>query len=454
MAAIFILDVILVFVFASWMAAVLRPPSRPAFLAALFVLVWTDLVLSTEVLSLLRMVTAPALLVSHALLALLALGAWRAAGRPAPPKIVLPSRRAMALCLKSLPDLWILGLMIGLAYALLAVVNLLVPPNNMDSMVYHLSRVAFWIQHQTLAPWPTPNLTQTIYPPNVELGSLWSMLFLRRDILAGFVQWFSALSAMVSVFGLGRTFGFSRPASAFASFVYLILPMIILQSTTTQNDLTLAAMITTMAYLLMLGLKTGHREMLILSGAAMGLALGMKLPAVLVLPGFGLGMAVAILTRKPKPVRRLVLWAGACLAGFVLLEAFNYIQNLVAYRHLLGGPQTMHYQANEVEPGNWALIRSNAARDVFSMMDLTGMPRPLAESAAAIRARLGRAVFSALRLPTDRRELNAERHRFNFETPMPVASEAGSFFGPLGFFYGSPLCCTGASPASSKETPA
>jgi len=439
MAVLFILDAILVLVFAYSLAAVFRPPSRPAFLVSLFVLVWADLVLTAEILSLLVLIKPLPVLAAHAVLAAIALAVHRAAGNPRPPEWRFPSREEIVSSIKSVPDLWFLSAAVGLTYALLSVVNLLVPPNNMDSLAYHLTRVAFWIQHQSLAPWPTPYLSQAAFPPNAEIGSLWSMLFLHRDLLAGFTQWFSALATSVSVFGLAHGFGYSRRQAGFAALLFMTLPMIVLQSTTTQNDLTAAAMVTAMVFLLRLGLRTRHAGMLILSGAAMGLALGTKFTVVMVLPGFALGLAYIVLSRKPRPIRMVLTWAGACAAGFVLLGAFIYVQNWRYYGSPIGNQEILSNQGNRHKVGLGTLIRSNVARDIYSLMDLSGVPMPLANAGVQARARLGAAAFKALGVPEDSPGLNKLSHSFTFKTPKPQASEAGSFFGPLGFLLWLPL---------------
>jgi len=438
-AALLIFDVVLVLVFACSLATVLRPPSKLAFLVSLFVLVWADLVLAVELLSLLVLIKPIPMVAVHAFLAAVALAVRRAAGNPRPPEFRLPSRDEIVRSVKSVPDLWFLGAAVGLTYVLLAVLNVLVPPNNIDSLAYHLTRVAFWIQHRSLAPWPTPYLSQTAFPPNAEIGSLASMLFLHRDLLAGFTQWFSALAASVSIFGLARGFGSSRRQAGFAALLFLTLPMIVLQATTTQNDLTAAALVTAMVFLLWLGLRTRQTGMLILSGAAMGLALGTKFTVVMALPGFAAGLAYIILTRKPRPIRMVLTWAGACAAGFVLLGAFMYVQNWRYFRSPIGSQEMLSNQVNHDAVGLGTLIHSNVARDIYSLMDLCGVPNPLANAGVNARARLGAAAFKVLGVPKDSPELDKYGHTFTFKRPKPQASEAGSFFGPLGFFLWLPL---------------
>ncbi|XGB42694.1 MAG: hypothetical protein LVS60_02285 [Nodosilinea sp. LVE1205-7] len=46
-------------------------------------------------------------------------------------------------------------------------VALVAPPNNWDSMTYHMARVMYWIQHQSVAHYPTHNLRQLDSPPGL-----------------------------------------------------------------------------------------------------------------------------------------------------------------------------------------------------------------------------------------------------------------------------------------------
>ncbi len=443
MTVLFIADVVLVLAFAGFLATTLRPSTRPAFLLSLFVIGWGGLVLTFEVLSLLHQVRPWPTAAGHALLTGAAFLGWVKAGRPRPPRFSLPGREAAVASLKSWPDVWALALTVGLVYALLAVLIVLVPPNNIDSMVYHLARVGYWIQHQTLAPWPTACLVQTIHPPNAEMGMLQSMIFLRSDVLAGFVQWVCALAAAVAIFGLARLLGAKRAPAALAASVFLSLPIIALESTTTQNDVATAAMVAAAAYFLGLGLRTEQPTPLYLSGAAFGLALGMKFTVALILPGFVLGLAWVTLTRRPRPWKKLFVWAGASIAGVVLFGAFNYIQCWRYYGHPLGTPEMIHYQGSEEGAGDLRMMRMNAARDIYGLMDFTGLPRPLAGPAVKVRAKAGKAVFGALGLKDDHRRFDAHGSRFSFDFPKPLATEAGAFFGPLGFFLILPLLLWG-----------
>jgi hypothetical protein len=171
----------------------------------------------------------------------------------------------------------------------------------------------------------------------------------------------------------------------------------------------------------------------------MGLALGAKFTAGMMLPGFALGLGFVFLTRRPRPLRMMAIWSGACLAGFVLLGAFNYAQTWLFYKAPLGSANMVSRMSNRGQVGLGTLVRSNVARDIYSLMDFAGVPKPLAWAGVNARAKAGAAAFKLLRVPTDSPALNRFEHAFTFKKPRPEASEAGSFFGPLGFFLWLPL---------------
>ena len=79
----------------------------------------------------------------------------------------------------------------------------------------------------------------------------------------------------------------------------MTFPQIILQSTTTQNDLVATFFFISTLYFLFLDLKI-EGQTLILSGIALGLAVGTKATILLVLPGLAVAvLVIGLLTGKP-----------------------------------------------------------------------------------------------------------------------------------------------------------
>src|SRR6266542_2522369 len=109
-------------------------------------------------------------------------------------------------------------------------------PNTVDSMAYHLARVAHWAQDQTVAPYPTNIRRQLALAPGAEFAILHLQLLSGSDRFASLPQWASMVGALVGVSAIAAQLGAPRPAQIFAALVCASLPIGILQSTSTQND--------------------------------------------------------------------------------------------------------------------------------------------------------------------------------------------------------------------------
>ena len=70
---------------------------------------------------------------------------------------------------------------------------------------------------------------------------MWNILFAGTDRAAGLVQWTAGVVSIPGVMVLARAMGRTKPQSLFAGLLWATFPQVLLQSTTTQNDLTVAA---------------------------------------------------------------------------------------------------------------------------------------------------------------------------------------------------------------------
>src|SRR3989339_995797 len=64
----------------------------------------------------------------------------------------------------------ITAILIGTILFVTFAIALSTPPNTYDSLGYHMTRVAYWVQHQSVAhyPAPAPDLRQLYMPPLAE----------------------------------------------------------------------------------------------------------------------------------------------------------------------------------------------------------------------------------------------------------------------------------------------
>jgi 4-amino-4-deoxy-L-arabinose transferase-like glycosyltransferase len=254
-------------------------------------------------------------------------------------------------------------------------------------MSTHLSRVGYWLQHGSFFPWPTSRVLQLIYPLDAQLQMYWTVLFIHSDALVGFVQWTAALACGVGIFALARFLGWSRPQSAFAALVFPGFPLVLLQSTTTQNDLVIAALALPALYFLLLGLKTGQNSLLLLAGLSLGLALGTKQSSFFILVSLLIILALVWLKERKGMLRPLARWLGYTMVCFLLFSAYQYVINWVNFGSPMG-PSRVIDDSLGGQDISWAggNVFYNAPRLVYQSLDVSGLPNPLDGLAYKVKA--------------------------------------------------------------------
>ncbi len=168
---------------------------------------------------------------------------------------------------------WGLSLGAIVLAASIGFVALWAAPNNWDSMVYHLSRVMYWQQNQSVAFYPTPTLRQLHTNPGAEYALLHLQLLTGSDRLANLVQFGALVGSVIGVSLVTQLLGGQRRAQWLAGLFTLTIPMGILQATSTQNDYVAGFWLVCFVYF---GLQTCHDPKprnALLTGASLGLTL-------------------------------------------------------------------------------------------------------------------------------------------------------------------------------------
>ncbi len=110
------------------------------------------------------------------------------------------------------------------------------PPNNWDSMPYHMARVAHWIQNKTVQFFPTSIPRQLWASPWAEYAIAQFQILSQSDRFANMIQWWSMAGSVVGVSLIAKLLGATRRGQILSAVVCASLPVGILEGSSTQND--------------------------------------------------------------------------------------------------------------------------------------------------------------------------------------------------------------------------
>lgn len=256
--------------------------------------------------------------------------------------------RAVA-ALRALPrvDQVVLGAIVTLVAAEL-VLALFSPPNTYDSQTYHLPRIEQWVQRGSVDLYPTGIRRQITYPPGAEFLLLHLRLLTGADTLYNLLQWSAGVLCLLIVARLAAQLGVPRRGQLLAALVAASVPMMVLQASSTQTDLAVAAWVACVATLALDGvgrvpLRSPDLATVLLLGAATGLVTLTKATGGLLAGPFLIWWTLAQVRRawgRPLPVAR-VAGAALVIVGVALaISGPQFVRMTDTFGHPLG-PQNL-----------------------------------------------------------------------------------------------------------------
>lgn len=209
-----------------------------------------------------------------------------------------------------------------------ASIALAAPPNTWDSMTYHLPRVMHWIQNESVTHYPSHIQRQLYLPPFAEFVILHFQLLSSGDYFANLIQWFSFSGCIICVSLITRQLGADRYSQGFSAVFVATLPMGILQSTSTQNDLVVGFWIVCFVYFGLRLQQSLKWEYSVHLGLSLGLAVLTKGTAYIYIAPF----VIWFVSGGVKKYRSAVL-PHICIIFILvfLINAGHYTRNYALY---------------------------------------------------------------------------------------------------------------------------
>ena len=212
---------------------------------------------------------------------------------------------------------------------------LLYPPTNWDSMTYHMARVANWINNSNVSFYPTAICRQNYQPPLAEFAIMHLQVLSGSDLFANLVQWLSFIVSIVLGALIATELGLNRREQLLSSVVIATIPMAILQSTSTQNDLLVSSFVLSFAlFMLRLRMDFTPANMLFAS-LSLGLACLTKGTAFLYCAAIGASLALPILFAVRSNHALLIRHLGGLSLVVLMSIALNsghFARNYSLYR--------------------------------------------------------------------------------------------------------------------------
>jgi len=112
-----------------------------------------------------------------------------------------------------------------------------IPPNNWDSMAYHLPRVEHWIQNKNIYPYPTNIVRQVLTSPLSEYIIANFQILANTDAFSNLVQFASFIIILIIGTLIFSLLKIGMKGQLFLLLALLSIPMMLFQATTTQTDL-------------------------------------------------------------------------------------------------------------------------------------------------------------------------------------------------------------------------
>ena len=250
----------------------------------------------------------------------------------------------------------------------LLILAILIPPNNWDSMSYHMTRVEEWRQNLNVYPFPTSNIRQVNYPPLAEYIILNLQVLSQSDYFANLVQYFSLLGSLSLISLLAKSFGLDFRGQFLSILLLLSIPMVIFQSTSTQTDLTASFFLLGVIYSVFKILKSQgiFPEDIILLMAFLFLGGLVKYTVFVFSAPFLIAVAIHII--KYASIRAICQYASLGLLFLVIIFVPFLSRNVMYFGNLTGETGLLNLMGNE-QP-NLLKMLGNVSKNIADEMTI------------------------------------------------------------------------------------
>jgi hypothetical protein len=158
-------------------------------------------------------------------------------------------------------------------------------PHQWDSLTYHIARVAYYLQHGSTQHYAANYWAQVVHPNISPIINAYAFLISGRNEQAfAFLQLSSYFVLMLTTYATTMRLYKSRYLACILGFLSGLLVNVLMQATTPQNDLFIAALVSCAVLFCVEFRRVNRLFLIVLSGIAIGMGIGTKASFVLLFP--------------------------------------------------------------------------------------------------------------------------------------------------------------------------
>lgn len=214
-----------------------------------------------------------------------------------------------------------------LVLIILLVTALFTPPNNWDSMTYHLPRVENWLQNKSVFGLVSQIDRQVWMPKWTEMLLLLPASLASSDHILNLVQFTSLIIILFLLFSFARSLHLTYLQALLPVYLVLAFPTFLLESVTTKNDV-IAALIVLVSVLTFLNLlqEPNSSYSKLRFSAALALCCGAKGTTLILVPILFI-LAIYYLLKKGDLTKSFIMVSFPS----ILLNGQNWLENYRLY---------------------------------------------------------------------------------------------------------------------------
>ena len=357
-------------------ASVLSPkteenkPYGPAPFLYTLLIMFSQVVLTFEVLSLFKAITEINVLILNAGFFVSSIILWIKKDKPLYIPQIKEKTKEIWKALKRDKILMIMSFGFLFLMLLVILMDAFLPVTGGDALTYHLNRASYWMHQGSLNHFVISDDRNLVMPINSEILYLWNLLFFKTDIGLYYISFIGYIASVFCIFNILEYFNFTKRRILWSIFILSSFASVIVEITSLETDVLIAGLVLSSITLFLYALKERKISMLVLSALSYALAMGTKSPAVIAFPGAFLLMSYfAYKSEKKEFYKPLLAYLVFLFITFMIFSSYNYILNFIDFGNPLGSESA---RAVHGFRGGIKAFIANYIKYIFMLFDFSG----------------------------------------------------------------------------------